>query len=154
MLATALVAQWPSPGVQLVRMDGLYPGWTGLAAGSRLVHDDLLGPLRASGSGFWRRWEWAGERPAESHGVDARHPLIVEGCGCLSRASAPLADLRVWLTAADDVRKARALERDGGDYDPYWELWQEQWERFVTAESPALLADVVIDTTREYPAVC
>lgn len=152
VLARTLVDQWPSGTVELVRMDDVYPGWSGLASGSELLHAELLAPLRAAGVGRWRRWDWAGGKPAEAHEVAAGHPLVVEGCGCLSGATAPLADLRVWLTADDDVRKIRALSRDAGEYDTYWDLWQEQWERFVSAESPADFADVVIDTTFSFPA--
>ena len=65
-----------------------------------------------------------------------------------TRRTAPLADLRVWLTAADDVRKHRALTRDAGSFDAHWDGWQRQWLDFVANESPELLADLVIDTTR------
>jgi len=145
--ADALVAAWPDRPPRLVRMDDLYPGWEGLETASIQLADELLVPLRTEGAGRWRRWDWATSEPAEWHRVTAGHPLIIEGCGCLSRHAAPLADLRIWLTAADDVRKRRALSRDGGGFDAHWDTWQRQWERFVGREAPATLADVVIDTT-------
>lgn len=147
--ADVLAQEWPGPGLvpQAVRMDDIYPGWCGLAEGSRDVAERLLGPLRHDGAGRWRRWDWAAGRSAEWHPVQGENPLIVEGCGCLTRATAPLADLRVWLTASDDVRKERALARDAGGFEAHWDQWQEQWERLVDAERPEELADIVLDTT-------
>lgn len=145
--ADAVVAAWPEPAPRLVRMDDLYPGWNGLEAASAEVADQLLEPLLTTGTGRWRRWDWASSEPAEWHEVVVGHPLIIEGCGCLTRRTAPLADLRIWLTAADDVRKRRALARDAGGFDAHWDGWQAQWELFVHRETPEALADVVIDTT-------
>ncbi len=145
-LADALVAHWPGDRMpQLVRLDDLYPGWSGLEAGSRQVVDELLRPLREHGTGRWRRWDWAAGRPAEWHEVTAAAPLVVEGCGALSRAAAACAELRVWLTADDEVRKARALARDRGAFDAHWEMWDRQFDEFVRAQHPIALADLVID---------
>jgi uridine kinase len=145
--ADAVVASWPDDTVRLVCMDDLYPGWDGLDAASAAVHDDLLGPMRATGIGRWRRWDWTASQPAERHEIAAGSPLVIEGCGCLSRRAAPLADLRVWLSADDGVRKRRALTRDAGGFDAHWDGWEMQWQRFVRRESPRLLADLAIDTT-------
>jgi uridine kinase len=145
--ADTVVASWPDANVRLVRMDDLYPGWDGLDAASAAVHDDLLDPMRTTGIGRWRRWDWTASQPAEWHEIAAGSPLVVEGCGCLSRRAAPLADLRVWLTADDGVRKRRALTRDAGGFDAHWDGWERQWQRFVRRESPRPLADLVIDTT-------
>ncbi|MCL2514834.1 MAG: ATP-binding protein [Microbacteriaceae bacterium] len=156
-LADELVRRWPITGrevgegreavPQLVRLDSLYPGWGGLAAGSRQVAHELLASLHATGTGRWRTWNWAAGHPGEWHRVGADHPLIVEGCGALSRASAPHADLRVWLTADDGVRKRRALARDRGAFDAHWDMWDEQFAEFVRTQRPLALADLVLDGT-------
>ena len=145
--ADAIVAAWPGVAPQLVRMDDLYPGWAGLEPASHQVVRDLLLPLRSSGVGHWRRWDWAASRVRDTRVARAGHPLVIEGCGCLTRASASLADLHVWLNAADDVRKRRALDRDRGAFDAHWDMWQRQWGRLVARESPVSLADLVFDTT-------
>ena len=79
------------------------------------------------------------------------HPLIVEGCGCLTPDSARLADLRVWLDADDEVRKRRALARDKGGFDEYWDLWQGQWEAHLLRSTPRMLADLLLDGSAELP---
>ncbi|WP_374010784.1 ATP-binding protein [Leifsonia sp. LS-T14] len=147
-LADRLLAAWPASGSpRLVRMDDLYPGWEGLDAGSEAVSRDLLGPLRASGTGSWMQWDWAEHRPAGRHRVSGRDPLVVEGCGSLSRRNASLADLTVWLQADDTLRKQRALARDGAAFAVEWDRWQAQFDRFVAREHPLALASLVLDVT-------
>jgi len=147
-LADALVRGWPGSATPtLVRLDDLYPGWGGLAQASRAVAADLLAPLRRTGVGSWRGWDWAAGTPAERHEVHAGRPLIVEGCGALSQASARHADLRIWLTADDTVRKRRALARDRGAFDAHWDMWDAQFAAFVRTEHPIALADLVLDGT-------
>jgi len=153
-LADELIARWPardqagheiSAPPQLVRLDDLYPGWGGLTAGSRQVAEELLAPLRSTGIGRWRSWDWAAARPGSWHEVTAQRPVVVEGCGALSRASATRADLAVWLEADDAVRKPRALARDRGAFDAHWQMWDEQFARFVCTEHPIALSDLVLD---------
>lgn len=147
-LATLLADVWPLPGSpQVIRMDELYPGWGGLDAASASLPRDLLAPLATGRAGRWRRYDWALARSAEWHTVEAGTPLIVEGCGAISRASAPLGQLRLWLEADDEVRRARALARDAGGFDVHWEMWQRQFERFVERERPRQRCDLVLNAT-------
>ncbi|MET0933419.1 MAG: ATP-binding protein [Mycetocola sp.] len=142
-LADALVAAWPG-AVSLVRMDNIYPGWDGLSAGSEHVHDSLLEPRQRGAESRWRRHDWDNDGPAEWHTVPGDRSLLLEGCGVLSRRNAPLATLRVWLDADDDVRKDRALARDRGGFDAHWDDWQRQFTRFLADENPAAAADLRI----------
>ncbi|WP_260855810.1 ATP-binding protein [Curtobacterium sp. 9128] len=128
-----------SLGWRVVHLDDVYPGWDGLDAAARAVVDDLLGPP----SGY-RRWDWARSEPADWVPLDPSAPLVVEGCGALSRGSAPLASLRVWLRADDDVRRRRALDRDGAVFAAEWERWARQEDAFIATEDPEQLADVVL----------
>ena len=128
-------------GAQIVHLDDVYPGWDGLQAAAQAVVTDVLG--QPSG---YRRWDWAASRPAEWTAVDPARPIVVEGCGALSRASAPLASLRVWLEADDDTRWARAIGRDGESFAREWDRWAAQEAVFIAAEQPAELADVVLRT--------
>jgi gluconate kinase len=128
-------------GAQLVHLDDVYPGWDGLQAAADAVVRDVLG----SPSGY-RRWDWTTASPADWVPLDPDAPIVVEGCGALSRASAPLATLRVWLTADGSERKRRALDRDGEVFAREWERWARQEEAFMDAEDPERLADVVLRT--------
>jgi uridine kinase len=132
---------------QLVRLDDIYRGWGGLAFAGRHVHDELLRPLRSGQDARWQRFDWARNEPAEWHLIDPARPLIIEGCGVLTRENALLADARLWVWADDEVRKDRALARDGETYAPHWDEWQRQWEAFVEAEHPVELADLVLENS-------
>jgi cytidylate kinase len=140
-LAAALVAA--RPVAQLLRLDDLYPGWDGLAAGYRMLHDDVL----AASDPSWRRWDWVAGAPAERHRIDPAAPLVVEGAGALGRATRPYAALAVWVELDGATRKRRALARDGDAYAPHWDRWAAQEAAFIAAEQPARLADLVVDGT-------
>lgn len=147
-LADALVAAWPgATPPTLVRMDDLYPGWDGLGAGARNVHDALLLPRSQGEVAGWRRYDWAAEAPGDWIQVDPERPLVVEGCGALLRANMPVSDVRVWITADDAVRKPRALARDKGSFDAHWDRWQRQFDAFLAAEYPLDIATIVLDGT-------
>ncbi|WP_348787543.1 ATP-binding protein [Leifsonia sp. NPDC080035] len=147
-LADLLVAEWPGPAAPtLVRMDDLYPGWDGLDAASEAVAAELLEPLARTGEGRWRRWDWADDRPAEWHPVVGPAPVIVEGCGTLSRVGVAHARLAIWADADDALRKSRALARDGETFAVHWEQWQGEFERYVAREHPRDNATLRVDVT-------
>jgi hypothetical protein len=140
-------------GATLVRLDDLYPGWDGLEAGAEAVRRELLVPRATGRGGTWRRWDWAAGRPAEQHDVPATGGLVCEGCGVLTRRSAPLADLGVWVELDEERRKARALLRDGDLFAPHWERWAAEEAAVIRAEASASLADLVIDGASVRPAL-
>lgn len=140
-LARALVARWPLRGrVQSVALDSLYPGWDGLDQGVELARELILMPHARGLVGVWQRWDWQSGEPAEAHAVDPSLPLIVEGAGLLTPATAKLGDVRVWLESPDASRKQRALARDGDTYRPHWERWARQEQRHVERDEPMRLA--------------
>jgi hypothetical protein len=144
-LADRLLAAWPAPVPQLLRLDWMYPGWNGLLAASRSLVDDVLIP-RASGiDGRWRRWDWNLHRPGEWSWLRADVGLVVEGCGALRRRPAGSEAVCVWIEADEAVRRERALARDAGGFDAHWEMWDAQWREYVRREHPARSADVRID---------
>jgi uridine kinase len=129
------------PGAQLVRLDDIYPGWDGLQAASDHVVENVLSASRPR----WQRWDWMTQQPTDWTELDPLRPIIVEGCGALSRRSAAFADLRVWVELDEPTRKARALARDGDTYAPHWDRWARQEDAFITREHPQQLADVVLE---------
>ena len=135
-LAMAFIAAHPR--WQLVSLDELYPGWGGLEAGSAAV-PELLESRR------YRRWDWAGSRPSDWVTLDETRPILIEGCGALSRANRGLATSGVWVSLDAGSRRERATTRDAGAYDDHWEEWARQEEAFIARENPAALADLVVD---------
>lgn len=145
-LAAMLAARWPITGrVQLIALDSLYPGWDGLEAGVQKAIDGILKPHGRGYLGSWPRWDWATDEEAESHAVDPSLGVILEGSGILRPSTAGLADVRIWLDAAEPARKSRALARDGETYRPHWERWAQQEQKHLRRDDPRSHATRVID---------
>ncbi|MBM7830300.1 uridine kinase [Agromyces cerinus] len=145
-LADALVRAWPGRAPELVRLDDVYPGWTGLErAGAEVVRE--LVARRARGAvGTWRTWDWAAGRVGSVEHSRPGRPLIIEGCGAFA-ATSSIEAVAIWVEASPQVRKRRALARDAGAFDPYWDLWERQWRRYVARTAPARRADVRVRVT-------
>ena len=144
-LARRLVAAWPLRGrVQLVTLDNVYPGWDGLAEGSAYACEKILTPHAKGLVGVWRRWDWDASERAEAQAVDPSLPLIVEGAGALTPATARLADVAVWVDAPSFSRKHRALDRDGDTYRPHWERWAAQEDEHLERNNPVSLATLFV----------
>lgn len=112
------------------------------------VERALEGILRPHGRGklgAWQRWDWERATEAETHAVDPALGVIVEGSGLLTPATAALGDVRVWLEAAEPVRKRRALTRDGETYRPHWDRWAAQERAHIARDDPRSLATRIID---------
>ena len=131
-------------GVTTVHLDDLYPGWSGLAAGLEVLCREILVPLRTGSDAAYRSWDWVAGRPGALRRVRTSAVVLVEGVGVLSSGCADLVDLRVWLEAPPDVRRVRALARDGDTFAPWWTTWAEQEEQLLRRGRPE--ADVVLDT--------
>jgi hypothetical protein len=129
----------PLLGARLVSLDDIYPGWGGLEAGSAAVAETVL---RDRDPG-WRRWDWASGEPAEWHPVDPAAPIVIEGCGALSRANRALATFGIWVEVPAVERRRRALEREPG-FAPHWLEWAAQERAFAAREHPRDLADVIV----------
>ncbi len=130
-------------GAQLLHLEDIYPGWDGLEAASRQLHDGVL----ASSSPRWQAWDWERSVPSGIHELDPARPLVVEGSGSLSRANRALATFAVWLELDAVERKRRAIARDGERYAPHWDRWAAQELEFARRERPQDLADVVLDVS-------
>lgn len=144
-LAAALADAWPGP-VRIVALDDLYPGWDGLAAGAEQARTAILEPVCAGETARWQRWDWARSEPGEQVTTSAEGaPLIIEGAGILTAASAALAPIRVWLESPEAARRERALARDGESYRPHWERWAAQEREHLSADDPRTLATIVVD---------
>ncbi|MBC7519447.1 MAG: hypothetical protein H7248_11320 [Microbacteriaceae bacterium] len=141
-LATTLHEQWPE--AQLLRLEDFYPGWNGLEAASAQLHRVVLRPFSIGRSARWQSWDWITDGPGEWRHFDAAAPLLIEGCGALSRANRALAQLGVWVELATAERFHRASFRDAGRFETRWASWAAQEEAFAARERPSELADLIV----------
>lgn len=126
--------------VQLVSLDEVYPGWGGLAPASDWVWQQILHPTNPSQP----VWNWSARQFIGRRDLDPLLPIIVEGCGALSRASALLATSRLWCDQDAETRRERALARDGEIFAPHWDAWAAQEAEHWLRNRPRELADLVI----------
>ncbi|MHA3722817.1 hypothetical protein ACXR2T_02960 [Leucobacter sp. HY1910] len=152
---------------QLLHVEDLYPGWDGLAAGSRA----LAGVLAQRA---YRRYDWLAGEFGERVVIGPELPLIIEGCGALTRESLAAAQafavgraraigqpddpsivapgarvLSVWLECPALERQERALARDGETYAPHWNRWAEQEDELYARTRPWLLADRIVRSANQ-----
>lgn len=146
-LARELLTRLTADGTaaRTVHLDDLYPGWDGLAAGLVVLCDEVLRPLRSGRPAVYRSWDWHAGRPGPVVTVPPGDVVVVEGVGALACSCARLLDLRVWLDAPVDVRRARALGRPDATPPTWWASWAAQ-EDALLARSGRPPADVVVDT--------
>jgi uridine kinase len=130
---------------QVVAVDDLIPGWTGLRAGPPILVHDVLEPVAAGRDGGYRRYDWVAGAYAEWQQVSVAPYLVVEGCGAGSRVVAPYLSLLVWVDADRELRFERGIERDGEAFRPYWERWEDESQQLFREEGTAARADVVVD---------
>lgn len=133
-------------GAMVLRVDELVTGWHGLAAMPPVVARDLLAPLAAGGTGVVRRWDWVDDCPGEIVSVPSVPHLVLDGCGSGSRVIRPYLSLLVWVDAPAEVRRARAMARDGAVYEPWWDVWAAQERALFAAEQTAPAADVRVSS--------
>jgi uridine kinase len=148
-VADILLALWPvMPGrseqdVQLVRLDDIYPGWDGLEAAATVV-ENILGERLRGRASAWQRFDWGSGERTTWHDVTPHQPLIIEGCGSLSQTAQDAAEIRVWVSVAEEIRKDRALSRGGEDFESHWDVWDQQFERRIRRENPARFANMIL----------
>ncbi|MGN7976476.1 hypothetical protein ACTJJ4_02800 [Microbacterium sp. 22195] len=146
-LAARVMRAWPlRTPAQLIALDSIYPGWTGLEEGAEIARESVLVPHGRGLLGTWHRWDWEREQTAEAHAVDPALGLVLEGCGALTPASARLADVTVWVDGPHASRRTRALERDGDGFRPFWDMWAAQEDAHMAAHDPQSLAGISIRT--------
>lgn len=131
--------------MRVVHMDGLYPGWDGLAEGVDRVGRWLLAPLARGEEGRYRRYDWIAGRDAEWVTVPPCDLLVLEGVGAGGDAGfAPWITLLVWVESDREVRTARALGRDGLSTEAQLRAWWQQEDAWYAEHRTRDRADVVV----------
>lgn len=146
-LASEIAKHWNSAvKLQVVHMDDLYPGWDGLAAGTETA-SAMLNERAEGQDTHWQRYDWNAEAFQEWHSVDAREPLLIEGCGSMFSGSETLSQVRIWLDAETELRRHRALSRVGENFEEHWTQWDAQFENFLSVHNPRALATLEVFTS-------
>ncbi len=133
--------------VEVVHMDDLYEGWSGLGGVWARVEDQVLRPLAEGRTARFHRYDWLAGAFAAWVDVPCPDVLVLEGCGSAPRAVDDRAAVRVFVDAPEDVRLARGLARDGAEQREHWLAWMSAEAAEFAREGTRERADVVVDGT-------
>lgn len=141
-LADALAQRVPAT---VVHTDRLCPGWAGLPDVPAVL-SALLDPLAQGRPGSYREWDWVRDRPGGRVQVEPASLLVLEGVGAGARALTGWTTTLVWTDADPDLRRTRALARDGDSFRAHWATWAAAEEAYFAAEAVRERADLVFRT--------
>ncbi|AMM34040.1 anthranilate synthase [Sinomonas atrocyanea] len=130
--------------VTLIHLEDVYPGWDGLAEGIARCADHVLGPLRRGEVARWRPWDWERGAGGPERVSEPADVVLLEGVGAGAAPLRALADAVVWVDAAADERRRRALARDGDLYAPHWGRWAAQEEAWLAHDDVPAAAAVTV----------
>lgn len=133
--------------VASVALEDLYPGWTGLAAGTRMWAGSVLPCLARGRPATYQPWDWHAGRVGRVVTVPAAPVVIGEGVGAGVRQARARLDLLVWVHAAGPLRRERALARDGDVFAAWWDAWAAQEDGLLAADPIPRHAHVVVDAS-------
>ncbi|MGA8988687.1 4-amino-4-deoxy-L-arabinose transferase [Aeromicrobium sp.] len=130
----------------VLHLDDVYPGWHGLAATPPMIVRSVLEPLAVEEVGMIPRWDWSRHQAGPHMRIDPSPLLILDGVGSGAATIRPFLSLLIWVEASTEVRKRRALARDGGAYVPFWDVWGAQEAVHFHADETRRHADVILRT--------
>ena len=128
--------------VSLFHLEDIYPGWNGLAAGIERYVSTVLTPLSGGKPATWTSWDWVNHYDGDTRVTLPAEIVIIEGVGAAAAEARPLLNAVIWADSPDDVRRKRALDRDGGTYEPFWELWAAQENEWLARDDVPGHADI------------
>nr|WP_257906995.1 hypothetical protein [Janibacter limosus] len=150
-LGQDLVGRRDRPGVGRPRgVDGL--GLPGLVRSGRSephARRARPAPARPRRAACGPPRDWLADRPGPLLPITVGHRLVVEGCGSSVGEASPLEGTRVWLDGPADLRRRRAIDRDGPLFEEYWEMWAQQEATLFAADHTRDRAHIILEMDPE-----
>ncbi|MGN6523829.1 MAG: AAA family ATPase [Actinomycetes bacterium] len=136
--------------VAVVHLDDIYPGWDGLEQAVSLVAEHVLAPWAEhvpNAGAVVPVWDWVRAAAGPRRPVPDGDLLLLDGVGSGAESLAPWRHGLIWLEAPEEIRRSRALARDGDTYRPHWERWATQERRHFARERTRDRADWVLEAS-------
>lgn len=139
-------AHFGRSAVPVVHTDDLLDGWTDQFTFWPRLEEWVLAPLRAGRLGRYRRYDWhrggfgAGEVPVPPAPV-----LILEGVSTARASATAELTYAAFVTAPNELRRQRALDRDGAAIASYLDVWRRAEHGHFAADGTAARVDLVVD---------
>ncbi|MFG2086164.1 MULTISPECIES: uridine kinase [unclassified Spirillospora] len=109
------------------------------------LRDTVLTPLRDGRPAVLRRYDWHRDRYGPEEEIPPAPVVVLEGVGA-AWAESPAA-YRIWIDAPRDLRRARALDRDGPEYAGAWDDWATRENAHFAADATRDRSDLFVDGT-------
>ncbi|MFJ2507050.1 chorismate-binding protein [Arthrobacter citreus] len=132
--------------VAVFHLEDVYPGWDGLREGMEYYRREVLAALALGQEASWQAWDWEAGCYDQRRRTEPAEIVILEGVGAGHRAARALLDAVVWVQAPQELRKERALARDGETYAPHWDRWARQEAAWAAADPVADEAEVLLSS--------
>jgi uridine kinase len=102
-------------------------------------------PLLAGRVARYQRWDWDRDEGAEWHEVAPGRLVVVEGVSATRDEARMPWQLRIWVDTDPDIRRVRAMERDGAARLAQWaDVWTASEQAYLAAQHPQRRADLVV----------
>lgn len=132
--------------VCVVHTDDLLDGWADQFTFWSRLETWVLAPLRAGRPGRYRRYDWhRGRFGTEEVPVPAVPVLILEGVSTARASVAAELTYAVFVTAPDELRRRRAIDRDGAGILPHLDVWRRAERVHFGVDGTAARADLIVD---------
>jgi uridine kinase len=110
----------------------------------------VLQALRVGATARYQVWDWVRDVGGEWVDVPPGRILIVEGVSATRQEVAAPWDLTIWVDAPQDVRLARARERDGEAMLHRWlDDWMPSEQAYAERERPWERVDLIVSGTAQ-----
>jgi uridine kinase len=110
----------------------------------------VLQALRVGATARYQVWDWVRDVGGEWVDVPPGRILIVEGVSATRQEVDAPWDLTIWVDAPQDVRLARARERDGEAMLHRWlDDWMPSEEAYAQRERPWERVDLIVSGTAQ-----
>jgi uridine kinase len=103
----------------------------------------VLEPLAAGRPGAYRRYDWHSGSYGDRMEIPVRPVLLLEGVGAAWRGSP--AAFRIWVDAPRELRRLRAVDRDGARLAESRDRWTALEEVHFAADRTRDRADLFVD---------
>lgn len=106
----------------------------------------ILKELEQGRTAILKPYHWQTATYGEPRRIPPAPIVVLEGVGAAWQGCP--AAYRIWVDAPYEVRRLRALDRDGEEYLPAWESWALKEDEHYAADQTRAHADLVIDSSQ------
>lgn len=109
----------------------------------RLLEQVLI-PLSEGRSACYQRYDWDQRTLAEWNEVGATR-IVLEGVSSTRFEFRSFLAYKIWIDCPPSRRLERGLERDGKEWESYWQQWMADEDEYIGRDHPQSQADLIVD---------